>query len=92
MAAVRLGELLEKQGNVAGARVAFQRALDSGHTEAAPKAAVSLGELLEKQGDVAGALAAFQWALDSGHVTWAPQAANSLKRIKRSPKKWFNLW
>ena len=64
---VNLGVLLAEQGDVEGARAAYQRAIDSGHPEQAPAAMVSLGVLLNEQGDVEGARAAFQRAIDSGH-------------------------
>ena len=50
-----------------GARAAYQRAIDSGHPDAAPKAMVNLGVLLAEQGDVEGARAAYQRAIDTGH-------------------------
>ena len=64
-AAFNLGVLLEKQGDVAGARAAYQRAIDSGKPDYALMAAVNLGMVLGKQGDVAGARAAYQRAIDS---------------------------
>jgi hypothetical protein len=48
-----LGLRLAKQGDVAGARAAYQRAIDSGHAEWAPEAAINLGVLLAEQTDVA---------------------------------------
>jgi TolA-binding protein len=77
-----LGLQLAEQGDVAGARAAFQRAIDSGHADQAPMAAWNLGVLLAEQGDVAGARTAFQRAIDSGHAEWAPKAAASLRRLK----------
>ena len=49
-----LGVLLEDQGDVQGAKDAFQKAIDSGHADAAPTAAVNLGVLLEEPGGRAG--------------------------------------
>jgi predicted negative regulator of RcsB-dependent stress response len=66
----------------ASARAAYQRAIDSGHAEWAPRAAINLGVLLAKQGDVDGAWAAYQRAIDSGHAEWAPKAAASLRRLR----------
>ncbi|HEY5016266.1 MAG TPA: Swt1 family HEPN domain-containing protein, partial [Streptosporangiaceae bacterium] len=63
------------QGDVAGARAAYQQAIDSGHADAAPLAACSLGRLLDNQGDLAGAHAAYQQAIDSGHRQAGPRAA-----------------
>jgi tetratricopeptide (TPR) repeat protein len=62
-----LGIQLAKKGNIAGARAAFQRAIDSGDPESAPMAAVHLGSLLAEQNDVVGAWSAYQVAIDSGH-------------------------
>jgi tetratricopeptide (TPR) repeat protein len=73
-AAVGLGMLLADQGDVQGAKDAFQEALDSGHADAAPRAAVGLGVLLENQGDLQGAKDAYQKAVGSGHAHMAPQA------------------
>lgn len=44
-AAYNLGWLLEKQGDVEGAKAAYQRAIDSGHVEMAPIAVVYLARL-----------------------------------------------
>ena len=49
-AMVNLGVLLEEQGDVEGARAAYQRAIDSGHPDEAPTAMVNLGVLLERAG------------------------------------------
>ena len=51
-----------------GAKDAFQKAIDSGHADAAPLATVGLGVLLEDQGECGGAKDAFQKAIDSGHA------------------------
>jgi len=77
-AANNLGVLLEEQGDLEGAKAAWQRAIDSGHPEAAPGAAYNLGVLLEEQGDLEGAKAAWQRAIDSGHADQAPRAARNL--------------
>ena len=77
-AACGLGELLAEQGDVEGARAAYQQAIDSGDPDAGPSAASRLGWLLEQQGDVAGARAAYQQAIDSGHPREAPYAAVNL--------------
>jgi tetratricopeptide (TPR) repeat protein len=65
--------LLKDQGEVEGARAAYQQAIDSGHHERAPMAAVGLALMLEEQGEVEGARAAFQQAIDSGHHDWSPE-------------------
>jgi predicted negative regulator of RcsB-dependent stress response len=69
--------LLEEQGDAVGAREAYQRAVDSGHTDVVQAAAVNLGVLLRDQGDLAGARSAFHLAIDSGYVDLAPVAAGS---------------
>ena len=59
-AEVRLGALLEAQGDLEGAAAAYQLAIDSGHREQSPRAALLLGALLAAQGNPEGARAAFQ--------------------------------
>ena len=66
---------------MAGARAAYQRAVDSGHPDQAPRAAGALGDLLWQQGDVAGARAAYQKAIASGHPEAAAMAAHSLRSL-----------
>lgn len=73
-----LGLQLAEQGNLAGARAAYQLAIDSGHAEWAPMAALNLGLLLDAQGDVPGARGAYERVIDSGHGKWAPIAAVNL--------------
>jgi tetratricopeptide (TPR) repeat protein len=73
-----LGVLLKEQGDLAGAKVAYQRAIDSGHPDEAPMAAFNLGVLLKEQGDLAGAKVAYQRAIDSGHPDQASKAALGL--------------
>ncbi len=79
-----LGLLLQEQGDLEGAKAAYQQAIDSGHADWAPRAAFGLGELLEKQGDLEGAKAAYQQAINSGHADVAPEAAVNLERLLRS--------
>src|SRR2546421_604840 len=73
-----LGVLLAEQGDVAGAKAAYQQAIESEHADVAPWAAVNLGLLLAEQGDVADAKAAWQQAIESGHADAAPSAAFNL--------------
>ena len=80
-AAFNLGVLLESQEDAAGAKAAFQQAIDSGHADVAPMAAVNLGVLLAEQGDTAGARAAFQQAIDSGDPDQAPKATRLLNEL-----------
>ena len=63
---------------MAGARAAFQRAIDSGHADQAPTAAFNLGYLLEKQGDLAGARAAYERAVKWEHAKVVGRAAFGL--------------
>jgi len=76
--------LLQEQGDVEGAKAAYQRVIDSGHTDQAPKAGLNLGSLLWQQGDLEGAKAAYQLAIDSGHPEVAPRAAYSLELLLRT--------
>ena len=79
VAAVGLGFSLAEQGDVEGAKAAYQLAIDSGYAELAPMAALGLGDLLKDQGDVEGAKAAYQLAIDSGHSE-APRRRRSASR------------
>jgi Flp pilus assembly protein TadD len=71
---------------VQGARAAYQRAIDSGHPDVAPRAARNLGLLLQAQGDVQGAREAYQRAIDSGHADEAPRAARSLRTLSANER------
>jgi WD40 repeat protein len=77
-AAFDFAELLEEEGDVAGAAEAYRLVIDSDDSNYGSKAAVSLAWLCHKQGDVAGAAAAYQLAIDSGHPSNAPEAAYRL--------------
>ena len=81
-AAFNLGLMLSEQGDIEGARAAFQVAIDSDHPEAAPTVANNLGVMLSEQGDTEGARAAFQVAIDSGHSEAAPLAVDALRRME----------
>lgn len=59
-------------------RAVYQRAIDSGHPDEAPRGCVNLGRLLAKQGDVGGARVAFQRAIYSCHPDEAPRAVVEL--------------
>jgi tetratricopeptide (TPR) repeat protein len=78
LAAFHLGEWLEKQGDVEGAKAAFQRAIDSGNTNTVTVAAFHLAGLLKEQGDVERAKAAYQRAIDRIHAGQDTLAAFSL--------------
>jgi hypothetical protein len=78
--ALPLGRLLAEYGDVAGARAAYQLAIDS-HPDIGPRAAAYLGQMLAGQGDVAGARAAYLKAMDSGHLVMAGWAAWQLGQL-----------
>jgi tetratricopeptide (TPR) repeat protein len=79
--AIELGNSLRRAGDVEGARQAYQRAIDSGHDQAAPAGEWSTGALLLDAGDVAGACAAFRRAIDSGHPAWSVRASLNLADV-----------
>ena len=79
--AVVLGVLLEEQGDVEGAKAAYQIAIDSRDADMAPSAAFNLGLLLWRQGDVDGAKIAYQTSIDSHHADWSPGAAVNLGNL-----------
>jgi predicted negative regulator of RcsB-dependent stress response len=79
--AVRLGDRLSEQGDVAGARAAYQQAIDSGHPDVAPWAMVYLGNLLVHYLNPAGARASYQMAAESGHPEAARRAASRLAAL-----------
>ena len=87
-AAHNLGFLLQEQGDVEGARAAYQQAIDSGHADAAPGAWGNLGALLEEQGDVEGARAAYQQAIDSGHADQAPRPGSTSGPCSKTRVMW----
>lgn len=76
--ALELGDSLLERGDVEGAQLAYQRAIDSGDVNGAPAGAWSMGMLLRKAGDMPGASASFRRAIDSGHPAWSPRAAIDL--------------
>ena len=59
-AAFSLGTRLAEQGDVEGARSAFQQAMDGADPEYAPAAAFRLGLLLGQNGDIEGAKEAYR--------------------------------
>jgi predicted negative regulator of RcsB-dependent stress response len=67
---------------VAGAKNAYQQAINSGHHDYAPAAALNLGMLLDAQGDALGAQNAYQQAINSAHHDYAPTAARCLEQLK----------
>lgn len=80
-AANNLGRRLYEQGDIEGARAAWQQAVDSGHPEHGPPAAYNLGNLLSGQEDFKGAREAYQRAISSGHDQHGPAAAYNLGNL-----------
>jgi hypothetical protein len=74
-------ERLAGQGDVQGARTAYQRLIDTGHADAAPMAAFNLGLLLEQHGDTEGARAAYRLATQSKHPEVSPHAAFRMRAL-----------
>lgn len=77
---IQLGELLELQGDLAGARTAYQQALDSGHADWTWGAAIRLLNVMRDQEDAAGARSAYQEASGAGNPA-APYALHVLGQI-----------
>ncbi len=77
-AAVNLGIVLQQQGEIDAAKVAYQQAIDSYHSDLAPRAAANLDNLLRKHGEDDAAKAAYQQAIDPPHPDWVPTAAANL--------------
>ena len=79
--AFRAGVSLGRQGDVEGARVAYQQAIDSGDAEHAPAAGFHLGLLLGQHDDIEGAKEAYRVAGNSGHPEYGPKAARNLGHL-----------
>lgn len=58
-----LGLAFREDGDTAGAKAAFEQAMNSGHAYAAPQAAMKLANMLAEQGDMAGARVPVRWQL-----------------------------
>jgi hypothetical protein len=67
------------QGDIDGARVAFEYAADSRHPDHAPWAVIGMGVLLTRLGDAAYARRAYQSVVASGHPQAALVAASNLE-------------
>jgi tetratricopeptide (TPR) repeat protein len=76
--AVALGDDLRARGDIAGARAAFQRAIDSGDPDIAAAGAWWMGTLLRDAGDPAGAGEHYRRVIGSGHPTWSLRAGIDL--------------
>jgi tetratricopeptide (TPR) repeat protein len=75
------GMLLTEEGDIAGAKAMYDRAIGSGHPEAVADALVSLGDLLKDEGDIAGAKAAYDRASYCQDPGTAANALNSLGEL-----------
>jgi tetratricopeptide (TPR) repeat protein len=80
---VGLAQLLDKQGDAAGAQDAYEQAIDFGNVELAARARVLLARMLSKKGDSAGARAAYLQVIESSNAVWAPVALVSLLNLLR---------
>jgi len=69
---------LRRDGDVAGARQAYQQVIDSGHSNWADEASFMLGSMLEDEGDWPGAREQFQRLVEAGHERWGPIALDNL--------------
>jgi tetratricopeptide (TPR) repeat protein len=69
------GVELARRGDLDGAAVQYQKAIDSGHHLAVAEAGIKLGIVRNKAGDKAGAMSAFRAAMGTGHPERAPVAA-----------------
>ena len=77
-AAFGLATRLAEEGDIDGAREAYQVAIDSGHPDVAPRAMVDLGNLIGDSLYPENARPLYQAAVDSGHPEAAREAARHL--------------
>ena len=75
---VNLGVLEAGQGQVDRARGLYEKAIETGHPEAAPVAMVDLGGLEKAQGPVDRARGWYGKAIETGHPDQAPIAMFNL--------------
>ena len=75
------GNRLAQEGDLAGAKVAYQAAIDDGSPREAAWAAFALGTLLDGEGDRLAALEAYTRAIDSGDPVVAPMATSAVARL-----------
>lgn len=76
--AIETGDRLRRDGDLDGARRAFQRAADSGDRHGAPAGLWNLGLLARLAGDDAAAREHYRRAIESGHPAWSLRAALAL--------------
>lgn len=77
-AAFRRGAKLVRREDHAGAKAAYQEAINGGDPEYGPRSSLALAELLQRNGELGAARDCYQAAIDSGHVEVAPAAALAL--------------
>lgn len=80
--AISLGDRLRRAGDVDGARLAFQRAIDSGDVHGSPSGLWWMAALLRGTGDSDGAVEYFTRAVESGHPAWSTRAAVDLAELR----------
>jgi hypothetical protein len=72
---------------------AYQRAIDSEHSEVASKARFSPGVLFQQRGAYNLAEEAYQQAINSGHAEVAPKAVGNLRGLPmRYPDRFRRGW
>ena len=77
--------MLKEQGDIAGAKAAYQQAIDSQFDIWAPMAAFALAIMLKKQGDIAGAKAACLQAICFADPRVTPTAVDLLVALYGEP-------
>jgi TPR repeat protein len=80
-AALALGKLLMRSGDVPGAIASLRQARDTGHRDVAPEANYLLGVLSFTGNDLAAAIQYHQAAAESGHQEWSPRACEALGEV-----------
>ncbi|MEU4385889.1 tetratricopeptide repeat protein [Promicromonospora sp. NPDC023805] len=74
-AVINAGVRRQLRGDIAGARRAYQRAIDTDNHHSKPAGLWWMGSLLHREGQHDDARWYFQRAVDSRHEAWAPRAA-----------------
>jgi tetratricopeptide (TPR) repeat protein len=82
------GSTFDRQGAYDLAVEAYQRAIDSGHSDVASRARLNMGVLLEQTGEYDLAEEAYRRAVDSGHPEVALEGMRNLQGLlMRFPEK-----